>query len=603
VNVGDGQAVPSGTDEKRAVDSSTRVRYGGRGGRRGGWRRPYGRQPFGNGPRGGQRAAAQDSNHARTDAEGQNDGGHDVQAGSEQVETESRTVQLPQEELSPEQLFELRETEVRQLLKRFTKAEKVDAEGTTFNFVFTPSDPDWPFDVRHLDLQVCFPMDYPSVAPSIITRNPEDVLPKLLVEDLDAAIKEWIVFFHKAGQLTFRPFLRWIDRNLQGIFVESLRRLKRFQEQPTVVVFEQGTSSSVQKSDSASSEGEADDSVAIDLNLPIRALPKRQERLQELDDLFNAPNKPRIEVTKGPHQAAASGNQLAKILNNYDPHSGPRKGIEIKFRHVDLSESLTFIICDRLLVSVQCKKCKKIADFQLLPARRAVTHCAKCQSKLEACFRPGILLQFNPVLGYLELQDCTIRDVALPRCHFYGDCQSCSKLSPIEGVHLGQRVSARCLNCNLKMQLVLDSLKYMDMCSMEASIKASQLRKANKDSAIQAGKPLPSNGACKHYKKSFRWFRFPCCAKAYPCDDCHNETEDHDAEFASRMICGFCAKEQPFSNDKPCSQCSNLITGRRTAYWEGGKGCRNKIRMNTGDAKKYTGINKTVSRKSAAKTK
>ena len=33
--------------------------------------------------------------------------------------------------------------------------------------------------------------------------------------------------------------------------------------------------------------------------------------------------------------------------------------------------------------------------------------------------------------------------------------------------------------------------------------------------------PLPKNGTCKHYKKSFRWLRFPCCAKMYPCEECH----------------------------------------------------------------------------------
>lgn len=213
------------------------------------------------------------------------------------------------------------------------------------------------------------------------------------------------------------------------------------------------------------------------------------------------------DVTRVAHQGAVGSNQLSKILNNYDPQSAARKGIEIKFRHVDLSESVSFLICDRLLVSVQCKKCKKIADFQLLPGRRSVSCCAKCQTKLEACFRPCILLQFNPVLGYLELQECTIRDVALPRCHFYADCQGCSKLSPLEGMHLSQRASTNCMVCNVKMQLLVDSIKYMDMCAIEANIKASHMKKANKDSSIQAGKPLPNKGICKHYKKSFRWFR------------------------------------------------------------------------------------------------
>ena len=38
--------------------------------------------------------------------------------------------------------------------------------------------------------------------------------------------------------------------------------------------------------------------------------------------------------------------------------------------------------------------------------------------------------------------------------------------------------------------------------------------------------------------------RFPCCGKAFPCDVCHDSTEDHPMERANRMICGYCSKEQ-----------------------------------------------------------
>ena len=38
--------------------------------------------------------------------------------------------------------------------------------------------------------------------------------------------------------------------------------------------------------------------------------------------------------------------------------------------------------------------------------------------------------------------------------------------------------------------------------------------------------------------------RFPCCGKAYPCDVCHDTSEDHPMERAKRMLCGYCAIEQ-----------------------------------------------------------
>lgn len=105
-------------------------------------------------------------------------------------------------------------------------------------------------------------------------------------------------------------------------------------------------------------------------------------------------------------------------------------------------------------------------------------------------------------------------------------------------------------------------------------------------------------------------FRFPCCGRAYPCDVCHDENQDHPMELATRMLCGFCAKEQvdhhfyqwsssanwmrwichfnsyvclmlqPYCNGKPCVTCGSMMTrGTRTNHWEGGLGCRNKSKM------------------------
>lgn len=108
--------------------------------------------------------------------------------------------------------------------------------------------------------------------------------------------------------------------------------------------------------------------------------------------------------------------------------------------------------------------------------------------------------------------------------------------------------------------------------------------KTIRDPAVQKGKPLPEKGVCKHYKQSHRWLRyhshrglshfthltrkcrrrthsesltppsairFPCCGRAYPCDVCHDENQDHPMELATRMICGYCAKEQVSCSPEP----------------------------------------------------
>ena len=101
------------------------------------------------------------------------------------------------------------------------------------------------------------------------------------------------------------------------------------------------------------------------------------------------------------------------------------------------------------------------------------------------------------------------------------------------------------------------SVNYMDAIIPITTLIEGQVRKKKiREAGIVPGNPLPNNGACKHYKKSFRWFRFPCCGRAYPCDTCHDEAVngDHSTQLATRSICGFCCKEQNIAKPE-CQNC------------------------------------------------
>eukprot|EP00882_Tetradesmus_deserticola_P016842 GHRQ01018011.1.p2 GENE.GHRQ01018011.1~~GHRQ01018011.1.p2 ORF type:complete len:189 (+),score=49.64 GHRQ01018011.1:288-854(+) len=132
--------------------------------------------------------------------------------------------------------------------------------------------------------------------------------------------------------------------------------------------------------------------------------------------------------------------------------------------------------------------------------------------------------------------------------------------------------------------------------------KAGGAKGGDSAAGLQEGGTLPHNGACKHYRHSYRWLRFPCCGQRYACDLCHEEAvaDGHDAAWASRMVCGFCSREQPLGT--ACRHCGKRLatsaaqpTGRNTQFWEGGKGCRDLKRLDRRDAHKY--------RNSKAKTK
>lgn len=43
------------------------------------------------------------------------------------------------------------------------------------------------------------------------------------------------------------------------------------------------------------------------------------------------------------------------------------------------------------------------------------------------------------------------------------------------------------------------------------------------------------------------------------------------------------------------------MTRKSSVHWEGGKGCRDKVKMSRGDVKKYADQNKTISKKAQAK--
>ena len=125
----------------------------------------------------------------------------------------------------------------------------------------------------------------------------------------------------------------------------------------------------------------------------------------------------------------------------------------------------------------------------------------------------------------------------------------------------------------------IPEIKFL-LISTASRTNQAPVRKRPKDSlGITAGQPLPKTGRCTHYNRSYRWFRFSCCSKVFPCDKCHDAESDHPNEHANRMICGYCSREQNY-RPEDCGVChSSLIKKAGSGFWEGGKGTRDKSRM------------------------
>lgn len=532
------------------------------------------------------------------------------------------------DEVDDAKLKELRTTEITQLKRRFPAEnlkllEETDKKAS-FVFTFIPTDPDWPFDVRSFDIQVSFNENYPLKLFSVDVPLDQD-LPATVQRYIKASLEEWTVKKEEECQkkgiveLLFRPFLRWMDRNMENIVTEGLKQLRR-----DLNAREAGlqfiTANELRKEQDCQvpdDEASTVDSAVIDTEkdsrrpVVYRKFDNTEEEVYTGPDpeanigtLEDSSSEDDDEDDNSNGDSEETGNEKGHQRPQIDPNT-ERRGTEMSFRNKWVWY-LTTILVEKLRLVVQCERCKNTTDFITPPNRVNSIACSKCNNTQLVVYRPVLSHANCTTFGYLDLEGCTAFDVILQDCHFSLGCVMCGRDFLSKSYVLGRVMEVRCRGCHSVMKFAADAVKLTPLTfdGVDSSkfsgkvytVGSRKNRRVPKDPAIQEGKPLPENGACKHYKKSFRWLRFPCCGKAYPCDICHDDKEDHPMVFANRMICGYCCKEQAYAAERPCKGCGGALTKVHTTHWEGGKGCRNKVTMSRNDEKKYSNLEKTVSK-------
>jgi len=273
------------------------------------------------------------------------------------------------------------------------------------------------------------------------------------------------------------------------------------------------------------------------------------------------------------------------------------KGTQIRAEGLSLS-NVGVLQCTRICAVYNCTRCGE-QDVALLGANEQdKEECLKCHAEISLCFRPDLLHEASSVVGYIDKEGAGLTDFT-SSCYVM-TCLACG--AETEGITLqaGVPFEGNCRECHERFSIAFEALRAVRVKTEGGGDQAPKKKKTPKEPGIEPGKPLPENGTCKHYKHSYRWLRFPCCGRAFPCDRCHDEQSDHPCVFANRQICGHCAKEQQSSNTV-CSSCGSSFTNSATKHWEGGSGCRDKSKMDRHENKKFAGMGKTVSR--AAKNK
>ncbi|KAI8275697.1 hypothetical protein K4K60_008428 [Colletotrichum sp. SAR11_57] len=263
----------------------------------------------------------------------------------------------------------------------------------------------------------------------------------------------------------------------------------------------------------------------------------------------------------------------------------PERGTSISFPDIEL-HSIELFQVSILNLSVKCTRCKTANEITGLRHEAPQTaSCRKCAAGFAAQFRQQLVHANSTRAGFLDLTGCTVVDM-LPST-FVPVCAKCSTQSQGLVSVRGDATTNVCRTCHGKFTFKIPTVKFLAIsASTLAAPSAGAVKKAEK-LGLHAGTPLPERGACAHYRKSYRWFRFSCCNRVHPCDRCHDDAEGHVNEWASRMVCGWCSREQRYSPDA-CGFCGRSVIGRKgRGFWEGGKGTRDRTLMSRKDPRKH----------------
>ena len=269
------------------------------------------------------------------------------------------------------------------------------------------------------------------------------------------------------------------------------------------------------------------------------------------------------------------------------PEKNAERGTALSFPFIEL-HGIELLEPTTLNLTIKCERCKDVMDFTSLKSNTPQTSsCKKCAALLTVTFRHELIHANAIRAGFLDLEGCTIIDL-LPST-FTPTCSSCSTPYPSPPGFIcvrGSTITNPCRTCHQKLTISIPSVRFLRITSA-AAVSATGPRRKREVLGLVVGTELPDRGRCRHYSKSYRWFRFSCCDRVYACDHCHDEKEEHPNEHGNRMICGWCSREQAY-RPEDCAFCGRGVVGRRgKGFWEGGKGTRDRVRMSRKDPRKF----------------
>ncbi|CAG9480708.1 conserved Plasmodium protein, unknown function [Plasmodium vivax] len=356
----------------------------------------------------------------------------------------------------------------------------------------------------------------------------------------------------------------------------------------------------------------------MEKELQERQRGEREEPSEVKPSEPNQPNEPNDPNEEGSEQA---NEELEQDIDSDDMNINNNANItgkslvlgNVHIKNISLYKAV------QLKLQLLCTRCCNTFDVTTTSkdAPQLVCTCANCSSSAVVEVYRNICFMENSCVCVLKFNQCSLMD--LLSGDYSVNCESCGRKSILKNVTSGKEMHANCQKCFTKLEFKYSGFSFDEIVSANnAAIKKIDeminklfTKKKSSKKAVAAPNNLKiekcknvikvnnievKDGACKHFKKSHRLFKFPCCNKIFPCPTCHDLNSNHECGIAKRVICGFCFRE--FDDDDVCVCQRDKKAKKGGNFWEGGKGCRNAVALSRNDSKKYKLLNRqTVQKK------